>query len=405
MEVVVERAAALDVHKASVFATVRTPRERETRRFGTMTGDLLEMGSWFRSLGITAVAMESTGSYWKPIYNVLEQYDFKLVVCNAQHVKAVPGRKTDVKDSEWLCDLLRHGLLKASFIPSKAQRETRELVRYRESLVHERASEDNRIQKVLEGANIKLGSVATDILGVSGRAMLQALAEGMLDPRQLAGMAKGRLQNKTAELEQALTGVMGPHQRFMLREMLAHLLELDARIDRVSQEIAERLHPFDEALERLDAIPGVGRRAAEVILAEIGTDMSRFPSAAHLAAWSGLAPGNNESAGKRKSGKTRQGDRILRTTLVQAARAAARKRDTYLNAQYHRIAARRGAKRAAVAVAHSIIVIAYEMLSRGTQYQDLGFDYLDRRNKDAIAKRLVRRLKSLGYNATLQTVA
>ncbi len=405
MEVVVERAAALDVHKASVFATVRTPKERETRRFGTMTGDLLEMGSWFRSLGITAVAMESTGSYWKPIYNVLEQYDVKLVVCNAQHVKAVPGRKTDVKDSEWLCDLLRHGLLKASFIPSKAQRETRELVRYRESLVGERASEDNRIQKVLEGANIKLGSVATDILGVSGRAMLQALAEGMLDPKQLSGMAKGRLQSKSAELEQALTGVMGPHQRFMLREMLAHLSELDARIERVSQEIAERLRPFDEALERLDAIPGVGRRAAEVILAEIGTDMSRFPSAAHLAAWSGLAPGNNESAGKRKSGKTRQGDRILRTTLVQAARAAARKRDTYLNAQYHRIAARRGAKRAAVAVAHSIIVIAYEMLSRGTQYQDLGFDYLDRRNKDAIAKRLVRRLKSLGYNATLQTVA
>ena len=402
MEVLVKCGAGLDVHKTNVVATVHTPEVRQTRTYGSMTGNLREMAAWLESLGVTHVAMESTGPYWKPVYNILEEYDFELLVVNSQHMKAVPGRKTDVRDSEWICDLLRHGLLRASFIPSKEQREQRELIRYRKSLIRERASEVNRIQKVLEGANIKLASVATDVLGVSGRQMLEAMIEGVQDPKVLAAMAKGKLQSKQAALEAALAGLLGEHQRFVLREQISHIDELDARIERLSQEVKKRMRPIKAAAELLDTIPGVGQAAAEAIIAEIGPSMNRFPNAAHLASWAGLCPGNNESAGKRKSGKTRKGNPWLRETLVEAARAAARTKGTYLNAQYHRIAARRGTKRAAVAVAHTILVSAYHMLKNGVAYRDLGFDYFDQRNKDALARRMTRRLQALGYKVTLE---
>jgi transposase len=404
VEVVVARGAAIDIHKTTAVVTVHTPDVRETRTYGTMTDELRSLGAWLKSLGVTHVAMESTGPYWWPVYNVLEdeEFGFELVVTNAHHVKAVPGRKTDVKDSEWLCDLLRHGLLQNSFIPDRQQRELRELVRYRKKLIRERASEVNRIQKVLEGANIKLASVATDVMGVSGRQMLEAMVLGEHNPKALAAMARGRLRDKRADLERALTGTLGPHQRFILREQLGHIDDLDARIERLSKEIEERMRPFKQALELLDTIPGVGRLTAEMIVAEIGVDMSRFPSADHLASWAGLCPGNNESAGKRKSGKTRKGDAWLREALVDAAHAAARTRGTYLNAQYHRLAGRRGKKRAAVAAAHSILVAIYHMLKDQQAYQDLGFNYFDQRDKDALAHRMAKRLRALGYKVTIE---
>ncbi len=405
MDVVVERASGLDVHKATVVATVLTPAGRETRTFGTMTGDLERLAAWLESQGVTHVAMESTGSYWKPVYNVLEHYEFELLVANAQHIKAVPGRKTDVKDAEWICDLLRHGLLRSSFIPAKAHRERRELVRYRKTLIRERASEVNRIQKVLEGANIKLASVATNVLGVSGRQMLEAMVAGVVEPTALAALAKGRLLKKRAALEQALEGVVGEHQRFVLREQLGHIDELDARIARLSAELAVRLEPFAQAIDLLDTIPGVGRSAAEAVIAEIGADLTRFPTAAHLASWAGLCPGNHESAGKRTSGRSRKGNPWLRDTLIETAWAAARTKGTYLHALFHRLAARRGRKRAAVAVAHALLVTIYHMLTRHEPYRDLGADYFDQRNTGALARRLLKRLTSLGYTVTLDGAA
>jgi transposase len=405
MQVVVQRAAGLDVHKKTVVAAVQTPEGSALRTFGTMTGQLREMGRWLESLGVTVVAMESTGPYWKPVYNVLEEFKFELVVCNAQHIKAVPGRKTDVKDAEWICDLLRHGLVRPSFVPSKEDRERRELTRYRRQLIEERVREVNRIQKVLEGANIKLGAVASDVLGVSGRQMIEAMIAGTEEPEALAAMAKGRLKNKQADLEQALVGMVGAHQRFILREMLGHIDELDARIARLDEEVAERLDPFKMILERLDRITGIGLRTAQDVVAEITADMSRFPSAAHLASWAKLCPGNNESAGKRKTGKTGKGNRWLRAALVEAARAAARSKRTYLSAQYHRLAARRGAKRAAVAVAHTILVGIYYMVKRDVEWQDLGPDYFDRRNREAIVRRMLKRLEALGCRVTVEDAA
>ncbi len=401
MEVLYERCCGLDVHKKSVTACLITPEGKEIRTFGTMTKELLKLSDWLVKSGCTHVAMESTGVYWKPVYNILEPSGMKLLVVNAQHIKAVPGRKTDVKDAEWIADLLRHGLVSGSYIPDRAQRELRELVRYRRSLMQERAREVNRIQKVLEGANIKLGDVATDILGKSGRAMLQAIVEGKVDPKLLASMAKGKLRNKRDELEQALHGLLGPHQRMLLARQLRHVEFLEEEIEGLNQEIEERMRPFEPQIKALDKIPGVGRRVAEQILAETGTDMNRFPSAAHLASWAGICPGNNESAGKRKSGRTRKGNPHLRATLVEAARGAARSKGTYLSALYHRIAARRGSKRAAVAVGHAILVAIYHMLKTGTPYQDPGPDYFDKLNKQAIVKRAVKRLETLGYKVTL----
>ena len=401
MDVVYERCCGLDVHHKTVVAAAITPAGRQTRTFGTMTRDLLHLGDWLVEQGITHVAMESTGVYWKPIHNLLEAAGFTMLVVNAQHIKAVPGRKTDVKDAAWIADLLRHGLLRGSHIPDRARRELRELVRYRKTLVEDRANEVNRIHKVLEGANIKLGAVATDILGVSGRAMLTALVEGTTDPAALAALAKGRLRTKQPALQQALCGSMGPHQQLVLRSQLQHIDFLDRQIDQLSAEIAQRLAPHTEALTRLDTIPGVGRRTAEVLVAEIGTDMQRFPTAGHCAAWAGMCPGQNESGGKRRSGRTRKGSPWLRSVLIEAARAAARSQGTYLAAQYHRLAARRGAKRAAVAVGHTILKIAYHLLRDGGVYVDLGATYFDARDKTRTVRRAVRRLQNLGYTVTL----
>ncbi len=338
--------------------------------------------------------------FWKPIYNLLEG-NFELVVVNAQHIKAVPGRKTAVRDAEWIADLLRHGLLRASFIPDRSQRELRELTRYRTTLIHDRANEVNRLQKVLEGANIKLASVATDILGKSGRDMLEALVGGASDSALLAQLARGRLREKLPQLEQALAGQFGAHHRFLLAQQLAHIDFLDASLERVSTEIAERVGPFEAEVARLQSIPGVGQRTAEVLVAEIGVDLTRFPTARHLASWAGLCPGNDESAGKRRSGRTRKGSPWLRTALVEAGQAAARTKETSLAAQYRRLAARRGAKRAAVAVAHSLLVMVYALLTQPTGYHELGGHYFDERDRQAVERRLVHRLEALGYTVSL----
>jgi transposase len=409
MDVIYERCCGLDVHKTSVVACLLISRSagepvRTVRTFGTMTENLLALADWLAEAGCTHVAMESTGVYWKPLWNLLED-GFELLLVNPRNIKAVPGRKTDVTDAEWIADLLRHGLLRASYVPNRPQRELRELTRYRTSLVRERTAAANRLQKTLEGANIKLASVATDILGKSGREILAALVAGETDGAALAQLAQGRLREKLPQLEQALIGCIGPHQRFLVAEHLAHIDFLEAAIDRVSAEIAERLRPCAEAVARLDTIPGIGPYLAEALIAEIGTDMSRFPTAAHLASWAGMCPGNHESAGKRRSGKTRKGSPWLRALLVQAAHAGARKKDTYFGAQYRRLAARRGKSRAAVAVGHAILIIAYHLLRDGTDYHDLGPRYFDERDRRAVERRLVHRLEGLGYTVSLQPAA
>jgi transposase len=406
MEVLYPRCGGLDIHKRLVVACRVTPGPdgqpvKQVRTFGAMTADLLALADWLAAGGCTHVAMESTGVYWKPLFNLLEG-DFVLLLVNARHVKAVPGRKTDVRDCEWLADLLRHGLLRASFVPERPQRELRELTRYRTSLVRARAAEANRLQKTLEGANVKLGAVATDVLGKSGRDILAALVAGEADPAALAQLARGLLRKKLPQLEQALTGEVGLHQRFLLAQHLAHIDFLEAAVARVSAEVARRLRPLDEAIARLDAIPGIGREAAEALLAELGGDVARFPTAKHLASWAGMCPGNRESAGKRLGGATRKGSPWLRGLLVQAAHAAARTRGTYLAAQYRRLAARRGKSRAAVAVGHTLLVIVYHLLRHGTEYHDLGPQYFDERDRRAVERRLVRRLEGLGYRVALE---
>lgn len=401
MDVVHSNVAAIDIGKRQSVVQVHTPTLQETRSFGMMTAELLLLADWLRQCQVQQVVMESTGVYWKAIYNVLESDEFELWLVNARDFRAVPGRKTDVKDCQWLSDLMRHGLLRRSFVPPKAQRELRELVRYRRSLIEERSRAFNRLEKVLEGANIKLGAVASKLTGKSVRLMLTAMVNGENDPQTLANLAKGALRNKHDALVQALQGFIGSHQRFMLREQLGHLDELDERVTRVTQEIDERLHPHDDDLTRLRTIPGVGARVAQELLVEVGWDMSRFPSAQHLASWAKLAPGNNTSAGKRKHGHTGHGNRYLRTTLTEAAHAAGRSKDNYLQAQYQRLSARRGKKRAAIAVAHSILSIAYHLLSRKTTYQDLGANYFDERKEQTVVHRLQRRLEKLGYQVDL----
>jgi transposase len=409
LEVIYERCCGLDVHKKSVVACLIVAGaggepKKEIRTFGTMTEDLLELSDWLAAAGCTHVAMESTGVYWKPLYNLLEAAFMPLLV-NARHIKTVPGRKTDVKDCEWIADLLRHGLLRGSFVPERAQRELRELTRYRTALVRERAAEVNRLQKTLEGANIKLASVATDIMGKSGRQMLKALIEGSTDTSAMAQLAKGKLRAKIPQLERALRGCCAAHQHFLIAQQLAHIDFLEETIERLSTEVAERVSPSEEAIERLETIPGVGRRTAEAMLAEIGSDMSRFPTAEHLASWAGMCPGNNDSGGKRRSGQTNKGNPWLRAALVEAAQAAGRTKDTYLSAQYRRLTSRRGKKRAAVAVGHTILVIAYYLLQRSCGYEELGSDYFDKRDRQAVERRLVRRLEGLGYKVSLDPVA
>jgi len=405
MEVIHTHCAGLDVHKKTVVASIIVPQGggglyRETRTFETMTSGLLALSDWLVEQGVTHAAMESTGEYWKPIFNILE-HGFEILLVNAQHIKAVPGRKTDVKDAEWIAELLRFGLLKASFIPPEGQRELRELTRFRSTFIRERATLANRLQKVLESANIKLASVASDVNGVSGKAILQAVVEGTSKPEEMADLAKGRLKQKRELLARSLEGRVKPHHRFILSELLCQLDALDESISHFDEKIEEYCRPFEEAITLVDTIPGVARKVAEVIVSEIGTDMSCFPTANHLASWAGVAPGNNESAGKRLSGKTTKGNRALVSALTQAAHAASRTKNTYLNAQFHRLAARRGKKRAIIAVAHSILVIAYHLIKSKEPYHDLGFGYFDKRNVQSTAKRLVHRLQELGYNIDL----
>ena len=406
MQVLYDRCCGLDIHKKRVNACLilsdpQQGRQKERQTFQTTTADLRRLATWLATAGCTQVAMESTGAYWKPVYNVLEE-TCTIVLANPQHIKALPGRKTDVGDAEWIADLLQHGLIRSSFIPPRPQRELRELTRYRKSLVQERASEVNRVQKVLEGGNIKLASVASNILGASGRAMLTALTDGINDPTIVADLAQGKLRRKIPELRQALDGMLGSHQTFLLLQQLAHIDTLDEAIDRCSAEIATRLDAETATIERLCTIPGIGRRVAEVLLAEIGSDMSRFPTAQHLASWAGMCPGNHESAGKQKTGRTRKGNVWLRGALMEAARAAARTRDTYLNAQHRRIAARRGGNRATVAVGHTILIIVYHLLQEGGVYEDLGSTYFDQLDRERTQRRLVKRLETLGYSVSLQ---
>ncbi len=405
MQVVYERCAGIDVHKKLVVVTVMLivatgNVDKQTRTFTTMTEDLLALAHSLSSLQVVEVALESTGVYWYPLYNVLEE-DHTIILVNPQHMKAVPVRKTDVRDSEWIADLLRHGLLTASFIPPQPIRALRELTRYRKTLVQERSQEINRLQKLLESANIKLAAVATDVLGVSGREMLQALIAGEQDAAALAKLARGRLRAKVPELRKALEGRVQPQHRFFLRPILNHIDFLTTSLAEVQQEIATHLKPFAEAVTLLEGIPGIQATSAAAIVAEIGTDMGRFPSAKHLASWAGVCPGNKQSGGKRMQAGMTKGNPWLRGMLGEVVWAISHTRDNYLVEQYRRIARRRGKHKAIVAVAHSVLVIIYHVLRDQRPYTDLGADYFDKLDKTRLERQHVRRLEQLGYTVTL----
>jgi transposase len=400
------RCAGIDVHKNNVVVCVRScdrpgKVSEEVRTFSTMTADLLALSDWLAERGVTHVAMESTGVYWKPVFNVLEGR-VEVILVNAEHIKKVPGRKTDVKDCQWIAQLLQHGLLKASFVPPAPIRELRDLTRQRTQLIQERTAAANRIQKVLEDANVKLAGVATDVLGVSGRDMLEALIAGETDPAKLADLARKRLRGKIPALRLALQGRVTEHHRFLLRMHLDHVTHLEELIGRLGARIEDALAPFAEAEERLQTIPGVSQRVAETVLAEVGPQMEQFPSADHLASWAGMCPGNNESAGKRRSGRVTKGNRWLKRILVQAAWATSHTKGTYLAAQFRRLAKRRGCRRALVAVGHTLLVIIYHVLKRGTTYAELGADFLERLEPARLTRQLVKRLEALGHKVTLE---
>ncbi|MFN7949904.1 MAG: IS110 family transposase [Blastocatellia bacterium] len=406
MEVIYACCCGLDVHAKTVVACLYIRGQKQVRTFTTMTDGLLQLSDWLTAAGCTHVAIESTGVYWRPVFNILEG-NLEVILVNAQHIKAVPGRKTDVRDCEWICDLLRHGLLKASFIPPLHIRELRELTRHRQTLVRDLSAVANRIQKLIESANIKLGQVASDVLGYSGRLMLNALADGEADAEKMAQFAQGRLKAKTAQLEQALTGRLTPTQRFLLKELLRQYDHLQGAVENTNVEIQRQLtdcqDPFmQEAVTLLQTIPGVGERVAETIISEIGTEMSRFPTAAHLASWAGICPGNHQSAGKPLSGQTKKGNVYVRGALTQAAWAATRTKNTYLASQFRRLTTRLGKKRALVAVGHSILVIAYHLLSKRAAYEELGGDYFDRQNARQYQNKLVHKLEALGLKVMLE---
>jgi transposase len=404
MEAIFRSVAGFDVHSKTVAVCLRRVIDgkvfKEIRTFGTMTRDLLALSDWLTSEGVTHVAMESTGVFWKPIYNILEG-QCEILLVNARHIKNVPGRKTDVKDCEWIAQLLHCGLLHGSFIPPKPQRELRDLTRMRTQLTREMSAVANRIHKVLEDTNVKLGLVATDVLGVSGRKMIAALIDGETDTATMADLACGRLREKIPLLQQALLGKVTDHHRFLLKALMDHLTYLEGQIDRFNQRIEEAARPFEKAITALIPMPGYDRASAQSVIAEIGQDMNQFPTDAHLCSWARVCPGNNESAGKRKSGATGQGNRWLETTLVQVAWAASRKKKSYFQAQYRRLAGRRGKKRAIVAVAHSILTDTYHILKEGTSYRELGGDHFDRLQHDRIRRYHVRRLQDLGYPVVL----
>lgn len=409
MEQLIERVCALDVHKGSIAACVRVPgqdggRAQHVRSFGTTAAELMGLRDWLTAHGVTHVAMESTGVYWKPVYYVLEDA-FTCLLVNAAHVKQVPGRKTDVQDCVWLAQLLEHGLLRGSFVPPTPIRELRDLTRYRAALSQERAREVNRLHKFLEDAGIKLATVASDILGASGRAMLEALVQGTTDPAVLAELARGRLRTKLPALRAALAGRFRPHHAFLVSQLLAHIDYVDETIATLSAEVAERLRPFVTERDHLDTIPGVAVRTAEVLIAELGVDMRWFRTDRHLASWTGLCPGNNESAGKHRSGKTRKGNRWLRRALIEAALGAIRAEDTALAARYRRVMRHRGHKKAIVAVAHAILRMAYGVLATGRPYEEPGPDYFDRRHAARATRNAVRLLERQGYRVTLEPVA
>ncbi len=407
MDRVVRRCCGLDVHKSSVTACVRVIQKngtlhQQTEEFAATTQGLLLLRDWLVSFEVELVGMEATGVYWKPIYYVLED-DFELWLLNAEHLKHVPGRKTDIKDAEWICQLVELGLVRPSFVPPKEIRELRNLTRYRKVQIEERTRELQRLEKVLQEAGIKLSSVATRVLGVSGRAMLEALISGTTDPEVLAELARGRLRSKIPALREALEGSFSSHHALMVSRILSHIDYLEETIAELSTEIEKVIAPFSEKVELLDTIPGVNRRVAETILAEIGTNMDQFPTHYHLASWAGMCPGNDESAGKRRSGKTRKGSKWLRSALIGAAHAAAKAKGSHLAARYARIKGRRGPKKAAVAVGHSILVICYHILQRGEAYQEIGEDHFHRcRSEEAYRRRLVRQLEKLGHRVMLE---
>ena len=408
MEQVIERCCGLDVHKQTVAACVRIPgppgtRAQHVRTFGTTAAELLTLRDWLEAHGVTHVAMESPGVYWKPIFYVLEEA-FTCGLANAAPIAQVPGRKTDVKDCAWIAQLLEHGLIRASFIPPPPGRELRDLTRYRKALIQDRTRAANRLHKVLDDAGIKLASVATDVLGVSGRALLTALVEGTPDPAVLADLARGTLRRKLPALRQALAGRFRRHHGFLVGRLLAHLDDLDEAIDTLSTQIEEAITPFTAMRTRLDSLPGVSHRTAEVLIAEIGVDRRVFPTRAHLASWAGLCPGNNERAGTPRSGRTRSGNRWRRMPLIEAALAASRT-STALGARYRRLMRQRGHHKAVIAVAHAMRVIAYHLLSRETTYQELGADYFDRRQTDRLRRRAVQTLERQGYRVILEPAA
>lgn len=406
MEVVYQRCCGIDVHKKMIVACFRDGRKKELREFGTLTSDLRELTNWLLEEKCEMIAMESTASYWKPLYNLFELSGLPAMVVNAQHMKSLPGRKTDMKDAEWISDLLQHGLLRASFIPDRDQREIREVSRYRKSLIEERSRELNRLQKMLEGGNIKLGSMLTHINGKSGRKFLELLLSGEeISLEAVDKLRNYQMHSSAEELLQSLDGFLSPLQRKLLRSILDHIDDMTRRIEDIDKIIKEYMKEYEDTIKALEEIPGVGEVGAQTIISEIGVDMSRFPTASHLCSWAGVAPGNNESAGKRRSGRTTKGNITLKTTLIQCAHGASKRKGTFFYAQYQRIKMRRGSKIAAMAVAHSILVAVYHMLKDNVPFYDLGSDFYNKFNREKKIRSYLNKLSELGYDLTAVTVA